>query len=793
MVKSKSAFPLAVLAISLVLVTLGCSTVTAVAPTPLPPTPTAIAPLPTAAPQPTGSTIESDGSVSVRPLLTPTPISVSLRPATPEGWAASLIVSGEPGATESGPIGTDGRMYVSWGVTNVGPDDAGEPFSVDLLLDGVPVERWASQGLPAGDLQTIQDWTALPVRAHLSPGPHTLQLVVDSTGFLQPLDAAGNSIEITFDWPEMPNGNGNGGSTVAPQRLPNLKPYLPEGWLDSIDLRGVPTTPAGLDDASSPGMRIAYHNAGLSSITQPFLVFVYLDGVLVTKYNQQGLIADQAVESPSWNGLLDTIRLTPGTHTLTLELDPTGLVNEADESDNTATVRFNWGGPAISEPDPSRGPVGGLPLLTEYVPSGWTNSLVITSYPGETASPSTAYMNSQAYVSWAMRNEGAAALDGPYAVELLVSGEVVHAWERDGLASGALDIALDEPIPAAFAPGIHSVKLRVRTADGQETDIASRPTRWRNGFAPPRVAPPLDAEERRSRIAALESIRSSTESLIGSDETREDVVALADLVYRAIYGNSIREEALVISILTDEEFTAWVDAECMDVAPSLAASVRDIYLEQCADAKGFVGYYSNWRGASRIVVRGDKPPMHVLNTIAHELGHFRQAITNPSLNDQPNIDVIALREAQAYAHQTVFFRTLESLTGLDLLLYPRVTGYETFVHMSVADIRSRAATSEHARGQLVLWISLLSDPELRQQRTVLLNNHFIPAQTAQEVFDYLVGFSPGQARVYVQRMMQNVSAQADAIESLVIERLVTGLPYWNEGSPEVREVGLLLP
>ena len=185
--------------------------------------------------------------------------------------------------------------------------------------------------------------------------------------------------------------------------------------------------------------------------------------------------------------------------------------------------------------------------------------------------------------------------------------------------------------------------------------------------------------------------------------------------------------------------------------------------------------------------------MDVVSIIAHELGHFLQARANTSLNDQPDINVVALREAQAYAPQAVFFRTLESLAGLDLLLYPRLSGYENFVQMRVGNLRSSAETSEHARGQLVLWLAILSDPELRRQRTVLLNNLAIPADTAREVFDYLVDFSPGEARLYVTRILGNASAQIGAIESLVSARLITGLPYWNEGSPELRDIGLLLP
>ena len=792
MVKSKSAFALAVLAVSLTLLTLGSSCATADAPAKLPPTPTALPPLASPSPMPIDASTPVRGGGTNGVFPSPTPPAVFLHPATPEGWASSLIVSGQPDAAENGPIGPDGQMYVSWAVTNDGPENADFAFSVDLLVDGVPVERWsAAMGLAAGEVQTVRDWERLPQRINLTPGRHNLQLVVDSTGYLQPLYTPGNAASVSFDWPDLPNGLN--GPPIAPERLPNLTAYLPDGWEDTIRLQGIPRSIAALERSLSPTLQIAYRNGGLSSINRFFLVHVYMDGVLVTRYNQNGLIADEAVNPPPWEYLLNTVSMTPGHHTLTLELDPTGLVDEADETDNVYSVDFNWGGPEIAGPNSTQTPTLGQPLLVGYHPSGWSGPLVVNSYLGQASQPSETYLNSQSYVSWAMRNEGGAALADPYTVELLVSGEVVHTWERVGLNAGAIDVLVDEPIPAAFAPGIHSVELRVNTAAGETTNIASQPINWRSGFAPPRAGASLDAEERRQRLVALEGIRSSVAPLSESAQMREDVIDLADLVYRTLYNRSLAEESLSISILTEEEFGAWVDAECNDVAPSLSNSIRGVYLERCTAAKGFVGYYTNWRGAPRIVIRGDKTPMDVLSTISHELGHYRQALANSSLNDQPNLDIVSLREAQAYVHQVVFFRTLESMTGLDLLLYPKLPGYENFVQMRVGDLRSRAETSEHARGQLVLWLAVLSDPELRQERTVLLNNRAIPAQTARQVFDYLVGFSPGQARLYVTRILQNASAQINAIKSLVNARLITGLPYWNEGSPELREIGLLLP
>ena len=100
--------------------------------------------------------------------------SVSLQPIAMEGWASPLIVAPNTGATESSDIGEDGQIYISWAITNKGPDSANTPFSIDLLLDGIPVERWSSNGLFLDEVQSVTDWDLLPSRTLLTPGSHTL-------------------------------------------------------------------------------------------------------------------------------------------------------------------------------------------------------------------------------------------------------------------------------------------------------------------------------------------------------------------------------------------------------------------------------------------------------------------------------------------------------------------------------------------------------------------------------------------------------------------------------------------
>ena len=723
-------------------------------------------------------------------------LSVSLQPIALDDWDSPLIVSGEPNANQSGPIQDDGEIFISWAVTNKGPDSANSPFSIDLLLDGVPIERWTSKGLFVDEIQSVRDWSVLPSRTRLDQGVHSLTLVVDPTGYIQTRENNWNSVTITFEWTQSAFGAGNG--SVAPDRLPNLSLFIPPDWEDPIKLEGLPTEQEALSHPRDPRIQIAYHNSGLSSISRFFLVQMHLDNVLITKFSQQGLVSDGVVVTPPWRELLDTIHISIGFHTLTVQLDPTNLVEETDESDNFASLRFFWGG----EP-----PTSVLPLpitqtaqhdIAAYTPTGWSGSLIVTSYPGRTGALSPVYRDGDSFVSWAIKNNGAQDFDSPYTVDLLLGGSLIQSWARPGLEAGAIDVVVDELLQVAPTPGVYEMRLLLHPDSSEEDpaiaiQLTSRSVGWLSGSPPPAATELLEPGELARRLTIIDSLRSSTNLATDSEEQLEALHTVVDAVYQALYQVPLRDEPLAVNILTDAEFEHWIDAECSDVAPTLETSVQTLYLARCEATKGFIGYHTSWRGAFRIVVKGDRPPMQVLSTIAHELGHFRQSSTNPELDNRANINVLALREAQAYAHQVLFFRTLEGLTGLDLLLYPELSGYETFIETQLVALRKNSETSEHARGQLVLWLALLADPNLRQERTILLNNLSIPAETAKDLFNYLLDFSPGEARLYVTVLMRSIGAQIGAMEELALARLVPGLPYWIEGSPHLREIGLLMP
>lgn len=721
----------------------------------------------------------------------PPPVA-SLQPSAPAGWEAPLVVAATPGARSSSVLALDGPLYVSWAIENVGPDPSGTGFSVDLLLDGIPVERWGVEGLEAGESRSVVDWDILAARTRLSPGVHTLSLAVDPTGLVQPLTATGSRYSVRFELPAPVVSSA--AQVLAPERQPNLAVHVPDGWDEPI--RVVP----GSADGAGLDVRISFKNAGLSSVPDFFQVYLYLDGVMVARFGQRGLVAQEVVVTLPWRGLIETMPLSSGEHVLLLALDPTRLVDETTRSDNSYSTTFVWSAAGAlvpsSEPSASEDPATG-PALAAYEPSGWAGPLVVAGEPGSPGRHEELYSDGRLYVSWALRNEGGTPHGGPILVDLLLDGRVVADWVRPGLAADRMDFVVDRPIAEAPAPGVHRFALRLREPDGTGAGriLAERATIWFPGPPPPTAPTLLTTEEVQRRLSRLEALRSTSMPTVGSGSAgaATEVLEMAGVVYAELYGRAIDDESLSVHIVSKAEYGDWVDAECRDVAGGLLGESRATYLEACSRAKDFVGYQSRWRGLHRIVVQGERPPMQVLSTLAHELGHFVQSRTNPALDALTDLDFRAVREAQAYAHQTLFLRTLQDLTGFDLLLYPRIDGFDRFVPQQVAALVRDADRDEHARGKLLLWLALLTDPQLRGQRTVLFNTISLNTGASRELFDYLVALPPSEVRRYVSARFRSLSAQAPAIESIALARLVSGLPYWNEGPPFFREVGLLLP
>ncbi|MCH9039611.1 MAG: hypothetical protein IIC23_09475 [Chloroflexi bacterium] len=192
----------------------------------------------------------------------------------------------------------------------------------------------------------------------------------------------------------------------------NLKPFSPRRWEAPIVVRN-----SLVDDSDDPhvGSDVyvgadtfiswAVTNEGPHSINQRFFVDLYFNGAVVQRWsNESGVSRKGAYVTDGWAGLSTVIRPYSGKHTLKLVVDPTDLVRETDETDNTFEMTFDW-----MEPFGSLPPAVPLDIfdLSPKTPEGWSNAIVANAIIDATSSGNLS-VGLQTYISYAFTNLGAA-------------------------------------------------------------------------------------------------------------------------------------------------------------------------------------------------------------------------------------------------------------------------------------------------------------------------------------------------------------------------------------------------
>lgn len=445
------------------------------------------------------------------------------------------------------------------------------------------------------------------------------------------------------------------------------------------------------------------------------------------------------------------------------------------------------------------------PSVALYSPPLWDGPIVATQRVGVFSSPATLDSERQTWIHWAIRNTSEDQPSRPYVVSLWLDGDPLANWQRPGLRPGDIDTVLDWPLvwnaSHRFA-GPHRltvevVELGVPGQDGARVTSIFREFLWEQ--KPPEAREPprrYSREDLDAKVAFLGEMLSSLDLVSESADAAKQVLEVGDAVYYTLYGKSLYDESLQIHLLNEQQFAQWVGLECKDRSETIGGAMGSRYGQACGRLAGAAGYAGSWRAHERITLRSDRTPAEVLLNLAHELGHFRQSLLRPDFGDRPALlDLYALREAQAYAHEILFLRTLEELAGYPLLLYHRAADTEWIVESRLAELREQATYSEHARGQLLLWMIVLTDPDMGTQRTDLSTTGRLSKKEALGLLKWLLAFSaePRTVESYVSGKLSQLPTHLPTITRLIKGRLVVGLLPRMEGPQEFSEAALLTP
>jgi hypothetical protein len=701
--------------------------------------------------------------------------------------------------------------YVSWAVANKGEVSVNELFFVDLYFDGVEVARWSGNHLDNVSRIVITDWDGLQDMVRLTPGDHTLKLVVDPTNLISETDETDNEIEVVRTW--LPDTDG-AVSTPVPDRLPDLALHTPDDWdaalIASPYENDVTDGPLSVDMPTYVAAVI--WNQGLVSISDDVWIYLYVDEFLADMRLTSGMLVEDPAARSRFQDIIERVPLSPGVHTLRVVTDPNDLIVESNENNNAFEREFVWGTGTVASatPVPSASPLvlPAAPTLPNLVPGwrfGWDGPIVVSHEP-ESFLDGPLTVDRPSLVDVLVFNRSTQP-SGPYSVDLYLDGEKIQRFEIDrGSISREVRIIEDWEGLAENTPltiGDHVLKMVIDpdnvVSETDETDNTYEKTySWGTGEVVTAEARSYDEDTLRQMLSSLPELLDIRENVVdGNGEAyAADVMRVADAGYYLVTGRSILDERVNVFLLGRQDYLDWIESSFDD-----QFAIRDPSSYESLAARKEVmrarstGFKTRDEGKIAVVVDSERGGVaDVINSLAHELGHMLQDL---STADESETDasylVQGIHEAEAQQFQRTMWLAIEEFTGLSLTDYPTYANFRNLTDERLfAAIRNRGR-DEHELGLLLQWLVVIDDPAFADLREKAIVGFGLDASESMRLFEYLVDLPPSTSDAYVSNRLEALPDAVNLIRAAAWGRLQPASEIQYEGQRDLRVAALLMP
>ncbi len=555
----------------------------------------------------------------------------------------------------------------------------------------------------------------------------------------------------------------------------------------------------------------AIRNTGLASTPDDMWVYLYLDDFLVRRTQVAGLLAEQTSSVRDWTEVFEVTRVTPGTHTLRVVIDPNGLLTESDEANNSFEKEFTWGTGAVpgkpvssTQSSATTPPALTLPNLRPNWRFG-TDGPIVVSNRHDTEFDDPLGGDGPFYVDLRVWNESIVTAP-PFFVDLFFDDNRVWTFE----VPRGLDPSFSNPFldwddladRVSITPGAHTLRMVVDSTnaveEANETDNEfEKVFVWSAGQPSP--PPPIaysDAEIQ-DKLAPLPTLLRNQDLVHngGTAGLDQQIINVVDAGYYLMTGTSLFDERVDIYLLSRTDYEAWIDDDYRGQFAVSPASEHGAILARREELKSNVlGFKTRRFGKIAVVVDAEHVAPNVLDVLVHEVGHMRQDLVNPAQTEfQGAFSLAGLYEAQAQQFQRTFWLTIERYTGLSVLAYPDYAGFERLLDERLNRWQAESAQEEHSLGFLLQWLAVLDDPALADLRGEIVAAGQLGENRSAELFEFFVEMDPAAAESYVDARLSALGENADLIAVLTKTRLQPGLDPGNEGSAFLREPALLAP
>jgi hypothetical protein len=700
--------------------------------------------------------------------------------------------------------------YVSWAVANKGEVSVNELFFIDLYFDGVEVARWSGNRLDNVSPIVITDWDGLQDVVRLTPGDHTLKLVVDPTNLIAETDETDNEIEVVRTW--LPDKNAKT-PTPVPDRLPDLAPHTPDDW--AAALIASPYENEVIDGPLSVDMpthvAAVIWNQGLVSTSEDVWIYLYVDEVLADMRLTSGMLVEDPAARSRFQNLLQRVPLSPGVHTLRVVADPNDLVVESNEDNNVFEREFVWGTGTVASatPLPTASPLvlPAPPTLPNLVPGwrfGWDGPIIVSHEP-ESFLDGPLTVDRPPLVDVLVLNRSTQSA-GPYSVDLYFDGVKFQRFEMDrGSVPKEVNLIEDWEGLADMVPlteGAHVLKMVIDpdnlVSETNENDNTYEKTfSWGSGeveIAEPRTYDELTLLQMLLSLPELLDIRENV--VDGNGEAyAEDVMRVADAGYYLVTGRSILDERVTVLLLGRQDYLDWIESSFDEqFAIRDPSSYESLVERQEVMRARATGFKTRHEGKVTLVVDAERGVADVINSLAHELGHMLQDLSTVDESDSDASYLVqGIHEAEAQQFQRTVWLAIEEFTGLSLTSYPTYAKFRDLTDKRLFAAMRNLGRDEHELGLLLQWLVVIDDPAFADLREKAIVGFGLDASESMRLFEYLVNLAPNTSNAYVSDRLEALPDAVNLIRAAAWGRLQPASEIQYEGQRDLRVAALLMP
>tara|TARA_Y100000588_G_scaffold280115_1_gene297063 strand:- start:482 stop:2950 length:2469 start_codon:yes stop_codon:yes gene_type:complete len=272
-------------------------------------------------------------------------------------------------------------------------------------------------------------------------GPVT-DLVTPTTAIITPAAVGSQSASPTSDPEAIKKGQARNVKVTPPTIIPavaknvktNLTPFALNGRGSAISISEFQDKSVSrqIDYGDQMYITWAILNNGYEDIVDMFFVDVYLGNILVERWQIDELAANQYVSVQNWDGIRNRVRMIDGIHNLSLVIDPTGLLNEVNESDNRVDIQFELNNAGNNLNPQEEDPTLVLPDIVPWVLPDWESTLITTSDPGSVLS-SKLSRDVQTHIRFGFSNQSLVSIQDDMWVYIYLDDILINAQSGKGL------------------------------------------------------------------------------------------------------------------------------------------------------------------------------------------------------------------------------------------------------------------------------------------------------------------------------------------------------------------------